>query len=61
MKRCEKVYVPSGSRHLGCRTCHDLAYRISQEAHEFDGLFKGLGAQVGMDPKAVERALASRA
>ena len=58
--RCEKVYLPPGGRHFGCRTCHELTYRSSQEAHHFDGLFKRLGARMGVDPKDVERALSNR-
>ena len=58
--RCEKAYLPPGSRHFGCRGCHDLTYRSAQEAHHFDGLFKRLGAQMGMDWRDVERALEAR-
>lgn len=57
-RRCEKVYLPPGARYFGCRTCYDLTYRSAQEAHHFDGMFRRLGAEIGMDPKAVARALA---
>ena len=56
-QRGEKLYLPAGSRHFGCRSCHGLTYRSAQEAHHFDGLFKRLGRQMGMDPRALERAL----
>lgn len=59
-RRCEKLYLPPGSSCFGCRTCHDLTYRSAQQAHHFDGLFKRLGREMGMDPRTLERALTDR-
>jgi hypothetical protein len=33
-RRIAKLYLPSGTRYWGCRRCHDLVYRSSQEAHK---------------------------
>ncbi len=32
-RRAGKLYLPPGAKYFGCRTCHDLTYRSSQEAH----------------------------
>ena len=32
-RRVAKIHLPHGSRYFGCRSCHDLTYRSSQEAH----------------------------
>jgi hypothetical protein len=31
--RAGKLYLPPGAKYFGCRTCHRLSYRSSQEAH----------------------------
>lgn len=33
-RRAGKLYLPPGARYFGCRVCHDLSYRSSQEAHQ---------------------------
>jgi len=33
-RRVGKVYLPPRSPYFGCRNCHDLTYRSSQEAHQ---------------------------
>ncbi|MBW3599539.1 MAG: hypothetical protein KY475_19980 [Planctomycetes bacterium] len=50
-RRAGKLYLPPGAKYFGCRTCHDLTYRSSQEAHQAERLF----AQLGMphDPAVV--------
>lgn len=35
-RRVGKVYLPPGSPYFGCRNCHDLTYRSSQEAHQVE-------------------------
>lgn len=42
-RRVRKLYSPPGSRYFGCRRCHDLTYRSSQEAHRDERLFANLG------------------
>ena len=37
-RRVGKVYLPPGGRYFGCRHCHDLTYRSSQEAHQAERL-----------------------
>lgn len=32
-QRVSKLYLPPGQAYFGCRKCHDLTYRSSQEAH----------------------------
>lgn len=38
--RVGKLYLPPGERRFGCRECHDLTYRSSQENHKYDSLYK---------------------
>jgi hypothetical protein len=33
-RRVSKLYLPRDGRYFGCRQCHDLSYRSSQEAHQ---------------------------
>jgi len=40
------VYLPPGRCLFGCRACHQLTYRSSQEAHRFD---RGIYAAVARD------------
>ena len=42
-RRAAKLYLPPGERYFGCRECHQLAYRSSQEAHGLDRLSARLG------------------
>ena len=37
-RRVAKLHLPPGSRHFGCRTCHDLTYRSCQQAHQAERL-----------------------
>jgi hypothetical protein len=42
-RRADKLYLPPGGRYFGCRKCHNLTYRSSQEAHQAERLFSRLG------------------
>ena len=42
-RRVSKLYLPHGSRFFGCRKCHELTYRTSQQAHSFERFLKRLG------------------
>ncbi len=45
-RRVGKLYSPPRSRYFGCRICHGLTYRSSQEAHQEErltGSIEGLG------------------
>jgi len=37
-RRAGKLFLPAGERFWGCRECHGLAYRSSQEAHQLERL-----------------------
>src|SRR5262245_42197552 len=41
-RRAAKLYLPPGARYFGCRKCHDLTYRSSQEAHQAERGFARL-------------------
>jgi hypothetical protein len=42
-RRAGKLHLPPGAKYFGCRKCHDLTYRSSQEAHQTERLFGRLG------------------
>ena len=42
-RRVCKLYLAPGSRYFGCRHCHALAYRSSQEAHSAERATARLG------------------
>ena len=42
-RRVCKLYLAPGSRYFGCRHCHSLAYRSSQEAHSVERAAARLG------------------
>lgn len=48
-RRVAKLYLPPSARYFGCRRCHDLAYRSSQEAHEAErmAMLLGFGPEIG--------------
>ena len=61
-RRVGKLYFPHGARYFGCRHCHGLAYRSSQEAHQWERWERvcvWLARQKGMDDE-VGKSLASR-
>lgn len=42
-RRAGKLHLPPGAKYFGCRKCHDLTHRSSQEAHQTERLFGRLG------------------
>lgn len=40
--RARKLYMPPDEMRFGCRCCHDLTYRSSQESHTLSGVFNRL-------------------
>lgn len=42
-RRVGRLYLPPGTQLFGCRECHRLSYRSSQEAHRDQRLFGGMG------------------
>ncbi len=51
-RRVKHLHLPSGARYFGCRQCHGLTYRSSQEAHQTERLFGSLSLEMGMDREA---------
>lgn len=45
-RRAGKLYLPPGERFWGCRECHGLAYRSSQESHKMERLSARLGLPI---------------
>ena len=41
-RRVRKLYLPPGRRYFGCRTCHRLTYRSTQERGTRFGAFRAL-------------------
>lgn len=41
-RRAGKLYLPPGARDFGCRTCHALTYRSTQEAHQLERNYRRL-------------------
>lgn len=44
-RRVGKLYLPPGGGYYGCRHCHDLTYRSSQESDKRVNALKHLGAR----------------
>jgi hypothetical protein len=42
-RRAGKLYLSPGAKYFGCRLCHRLTYRSSQEAHQAERVFAHLG------------------
>jgi hypothetical protein len=53
-RRATKLYLPPGARRFGCRACHDLAYRSSQEGSGIGRSF----ARIGLDRASGKELLA---
>ena len=56
-RRVTKLYLPPGEKYFGSRQAHGLTYKLCQESGMYDGLFRRLGAKMGMDVASVRRAL----
>ena len=42
-RRAGRLYLPAGTQLFGCRACHQLSYRSSQEAHWMERIFARFG------------------
>lgn len=42
-RRVGKLHLPPGAKYFGCRTCHGLTYRSSQQAHQAERIWGRLG------------------
>ncbi len=48
-RRVWKLYLPRSDSVFGCRQCHDLRYRSSQQAHRDERILSRLGFQVDQE------------
>ncbi|MBX3435421.1 MAG: hypothetical protein KF847_19065 [Pirellulales bacterium] len=53
-RRVGKLYLPPGAKYFGCRSCHRLSYRSSQEAHQAERLAASLARQLDCDRDVAE-------
>jgi hypothetical protein len=61
-RRVGKLYLPPRERRFGCRQCHDLTYKSSQESHRYDRLCALVaGEDSGEVFEALRRVLLSNA
>jgi hypothetical protein len=63
--RVAKLYLPPNSVYFGCRNCHNLTYRSSQEQRAFASLYRSLansliGNYPGITPNHVKSVLSKR-
>ena len=49
-RRVGKLYLPPGAKYFGCRKCHGLTHRSSQEAHQAERVF----GRLGLDPMSAK-------
>ena len=58
-RRVAKLYLPPGRNYFGSREAYELTYRSCQESGKYNGLFRRLAAEMGMD--AASRAARAQA
>ena len=58
--RIAKVYLPETGQGFACRRCHNLTYRSSQTAHEYDTIYRELAPELGCSIKDARRKLIDR-
>ena len=56
-RRVAKLYLSPGGRYFGSREAYGLTYTSCQESGKYDGLFRHLAAEMGMDAALVRHAL----
>jgi len=54
-RRVGKLYLPASAKYFGCRHCHKLAYRSSQEAYQVERAFCFLTGGRGFDRSLFDR------
>lgn len=52
---CSKLYLPPGAIYFGCRKCHNLTYRSSQEAHRRERFFANLDLRIEQSRQRIEK------
>lgn len=53
-RRVAKLYLPPGAESYGCRNCHDLAYRSTQDSHKYDRMFEQSSELLGSEFSEME-------
>ena len=56
-RRVAKICLPPGGKYFGSREAYGLTYTSCQESGKFNGLFRRLAAEMGMDESHVRDAL----
>jgi hypothetical protein len=56
-RRVRKLFLPLGGRIFACRKCYDLTYKVCQESHKFDDLYRKMAGTMGCDVRTAKRAL----
>ena len=59
-QRVGKLYLPPGGRYFGSRAAYGLTYTSCQESRKFDGLYRRLAADMGIDAALVREAMKRR-
>jgi hypothetical protein len=59
-RRCGKLYLPPEASWFGCRDCHDLTYRSSQESGTTNLVDVAVAADMGITVKQAKRMLDAR-
>ena len=56
-RRVGKLHLPPGGRHFGCRSCYHLTYTSCQESHKYDGLYRMMAREAGIDFATARKAM----
>ena len=59
-RRAGKLYLPPGGRYFGSRDAYTLTYTSCHESRKYDGLYRRLAADMGIDTGLVRHALKQR-
>jgi hypothetical protein len=57
LRRVGKLHLPPRGRYFGCRHCYDLTYTSCRESHKFDGLYRFMAGNMGVDYASIKQAL----
>ena len=57
-RRVSKLYLPPAGDRFGCRECHNLTYRSSQQSHRYDGVCGLMSAGAPEVEETLKRAFA---
>ena len=60
-RRVAKLYLPPGGKYFGSREGYGLTYTSCQESGKNGRLWRALGAEIGMDEKAMRQLMKGKA